>query len=145
MFRTLLLVHVASTLYMVGLIWFVQLVHYPLFASVGRPRFANYEARHTYLTGWAVIPAMVVELVTATALAINPGPLPEALTLAGATMVVGIWGITFSLQVPCHTRLSEGFEPAIHRRLVTSNWARTVAWTARGGLVLTMLWLMLAP
>jgi hypothetical protein len=33
----LLLAHAAATLFMVGVIWFVQLVHYPLFAaSAGR-------------------------------------------------------------------------------------------------------------
>ena len=31
----LLLVHAASTLFMAGVIWFVQVVHYPLMASVG--------------------------------------------------------------------------------------------------------------
>ena len=30
-----LLAHVAATLYLVGLIWVVQGVHYPLFARVG--------------------------------------------------------------------------------------------------------------
>lgn len=32
----LLLVHAAVTLYMTGVIWFVQVVHYPLFSCVGR-------------------------------------------------------------------------------------------------------------
>ena len=31
----LLLLHAAATLFMTGLIWFVQVVHYPLFARVG--------------------------------------------------------------------------------------------------------------
>lgn len=31
----LLLVHAAATWAMVGLVWFVQVVHYPLFAQVG--------------------------------------------------------------------------------------------------------------
>jgi hypothetical protein len=36
----LLLANAAATLFMVGVIRFVQVVHYPLFARVGRPGFA---------------------------------------------------------------------------------------------------------
>jgi hypothetical protein len=32
-----MLLHLAATLYMVGVIWFVQVVHYPLFSKVGGP------------------------------------------------------------------------------------------------------------
>ncbi len=35
----LLLGHVGATLFMVGLIWFVQVVHYPLFGHVGGEGF----------------------------------------------------------------------------------------------------------
>ena len=41
-----LLVHVVATLVMTGLIWFVQIVHYPLMAKVGRADFAEYERLH---------------------------------------------------------------------------------------------------
>ncbi len=34
----LLFVHAAMTLFMVGVIWFVQIVHYPLFRGVGEAR-----------------------------------------------------------------------------------------------------------
>ncbi len=41
----LLVCHVAATFYMVGLVWFVQRVHYPLFASVGADATASWSAR----------------------------------------------------------------------------------------------------
>ena len=37
-----LLANVASTLILVGLIWFVQVVHYPQFERVGSAAFADY-------------------------------------------------------------------------------------------------------
>ena len=49
-----LLAHVGATLFMVGLIWFVQVVHYPLFGSVGREGFAGYSQAHSRLTGFVV-------------------------------------------------------------------------------------------
>ena len=37
----LLLVNAATTLFMVGVIWFVQSVHYPLFSRVGEAAFSK--------------------------------------------------------------------------------------------------------
>lgn len=61
----LLAVHVAATWFMVGLIWFVQLVHYPLFARVGRGGFAAYEGAHSWRTTAAIALAWPLEGVTA--------------------------------------------------------------------------------
>jgi hypothetical protein len=44
MVKLVLLANLAATFFMVGLIWFVQIVHYPLFGQVGRDRVrAGYE------------------------------------------------------------------------------------------------------
>lgn len=37
--ETLLYLHAGATLFMTGLIWFVQVVHYPLFLRVGEGNF----------------------------------------------------------------------------------------------------------
>lgn len=66
--EALLLVQSAATLFMTGLIWFVQVVHYPLFGSAGRDIFAGYERAHQRRTGWVVGPPMLVELATALAM-----------------------------------------------------------------------------
>ncbi len=63
--KLILLAQVFSTLFMVGLIWFVQIVHYPLYANVGREQFPEYEALHNRRTNWVVGPAMLIEMVTA--------------------------------------------------------------------------------
>ncbi len=34
--RAVLYLHAAATIFMTGLIWFVQVVHYPLFSEVAR-------------------------------------------------------------------------------------------------------------
>ena len=62
-----LVVNLASTLAMTGVIWFVQVVHYPLFASVGAEGFSRYEALHATRTGWVVAPLMLCELVASVA------------------------------------------------------------------------------
>jgi hypothetical protein len=136
----LLLAHAAATLFMVGVIWFVQLVHYPLFARVGRPGFAAYSGSHTRLTGLVVGPPMLLEAATAVALVVwTPPGISVPLVWEGLILVAGIWLSTAFLQSPRHTTLGRGFDPSAHRFLVTSNWLRTVLWSLRGLVVLCIL------
>ncbi|MEY4178918.1 MAG: hypothetical protein RLY70_2492 [Planctomycetota bacterium] len=135
--RWLFLGQLAATLYMTGLIWFVQIVHYPLFGGVGRAVFAAYEQRHSALTTWVVAPPMLVELAAALILLwLRPPQLSLPLLWASAALLAVIWLSTYLIQVPCHSRLVAGYDESIHRWLVVSNWIRTAAWTARAALLL---------
>ena len=58
-------VHAFATVAMTGLIWFVQVVHYPLFARVGEEGFHAYEAAHARATSRVVAPLMLGEVGTA--------------------------------------------------------------------------------
>jgi len=131
-----LLVHAGATLAMAGLIWFVQIVHYPLLGAVGPDAFTAYENAHIRRTGFVVTPLMFAELATAAWLAFAQ---PGAAAYAGLALLAVIWLSTGLLQAPAHGRLARGFDPALHRRLVRTNWIRTAAWTARGVLALLIL------
>jgi hypothetical protein len=136
----ILVTHCVATLLMVGIIWFVQVVHYPLFDRVGAAAFDAYETRHVEATGYVVGPPMLIEAATALWLAVSaPAGLPAALAWTGLALLAVIWISTALLQVPEHDRLRAGFEPDAHRRLVRSNWLRTVGWSLRGGLAIALL------
>jgi hypothetical protein len=138
--RTVFLVHLFSTLFMTGVIWFAQMVHYPLLGRVGREAFVQYERENTRRTGWVVIPAMAMELFTALLLLWRQpeGLLPSCAWLNAALLAV-IWVSTFTLQGPYHQLLVKKFDPAVWHSLVRTNWIRTAAWTARGILLLVVL------
>ncbi len=125
---------------MVGLIWMVQVVHYPLFAEVGEGRFVDYEKGHTTrISRLLVIPA-VLEIVLAAAIAVaRPQELAPVLAFGAGVLLALIWVMTAIVQARQHGKLSRGFEPAVHRRLVSGNWWRTGAWTVRGILSAVML------
>lgn len=136
----LLLANVFSTIFMTGLIWFVQVVHYPLFARVGDAEFPAYSRAHQTLTTLVVGPPMLVEALTAALLVVvRPVGVSTALMWVGLLLVGVIWLSTAALQVPSHAKLVQGFDPTIGSFLVHSNWIRTVAWTARAAIVLAML------
>ena len=142
--RVTLLANIASTLFMVGVIWFVQVVHYPLYANVGEQSFSKYEQRHNNATSWIVGPPMLVEAVTATLLLwFRPVGVSRLIVGVGFVLVAVIWLSTAFLQVPCHDALLNGFQPDLHWRLVASNWIRTIAWSLRGCMTLSMIWSLL--
>jgi hypothetical protein len=138
--RAVFLLHLAATLGLAGLIWFVQVVHYPLLARVPPSELPHYEQAHTRRTAWLVAPPMLVELVTSLVLLVWRPPGVTLLQASLGVALVGvIWLATQGLQVPCHTRLCHEFDPATLRRLVRTNWLRTGAWSLRVVLVLWML------
>ena len=135
-----LLAQAGVTLPLVGLIWTVQIVHYPLFGGVGEAGFADYERRHAARITYVVGPLMLAEVLVCGWLVLHPpAGVPAWWCRIGAGLVGLIWASTYFLSVPLHAKLAGGFDPAAHTRLVLTNWPRTVLWTARGLLALVML------
>ncbi len=137
--KLIFVLQVGSTLAMFGVIWFVQLVHYPLFGRVGTERFAAYQAEQERRTAWVTTPLMPLEGLTAILLLWwRPEGVSLALVWIGLILLAVIWLSTAFFQVPQHRRLEEGFAARAHRLLVASNWVRTAGWSARAALVLWM-------
>jgi peroxiredoxin Q/BCP len=141
----IVLVQLAASLYMVGVIWFSQIVHYSLFANVGNQEFPSYEKRHRAMIKWVVAPPMLLEGATAVLqIWFRPTGVPNWCLWIGLTLLVVIWLSTWLIQVPCHKTLSQGYNPIVHQRLVLTNWLRTTMWSLRGLLMLAMLWACLS-
>ncbi len=136
------LIHSGATLFLVGLIWTIQIVHYPLFANVGADGYAAYQTSHMTRITYVVAPVMFAELLTAIYFVfaaydkINPN-----LFWFGLALVLLIWVSTLYIQSPIHGKLMEKFDADLVNKLVWTNWIRTILWTVRGALVLWMIWL----
>jgi hypothetical protein len=135
-----LLLQFFATSAMTGLIWFVQVVHYPLFEGVGAGAYPAYQERHMRLTTRVVGPLMLLEAATAVWMLVErPTGVPPAAAWVGLGLLAVIWLATAFLAVPRHEALRRTFDTRIHRGLVATNWVRTLAWTARSGLVLLLV------
>jgi hypothetical protein len=136
----IVLAHAAATWMMVGVIWFVQIIHYPLFTRVGPDQFVDYETANTRLTAYVVGPPMAIEGLTSLLLLFAP---PAGIDRLWSLVGLGLLGLallsTIAVQVPAHNELSQRFDERTVDRLVTTNWVRTVAWSARGMLALLMI------
>lgn len=134
------LAHLTSSLVMVGMIWTVQLVHYPLMALVGAERFTAYEAAHApRMAAVVMLPWTVQGITTAWLLVAPPAGVPIGLIVAAAVLALLPVIVTVLASVPAHSRLADGFDAAVHARLVATNWIRTGAWTAHAALAVAIL------
>jgi hypothetical protein len=122
------LVHCLTVFYMTGVIWQVQIVHYPLFKWVGGANFKKYHELHTTGMGRVVGPMMILQFVSAVYLFVAL-PLKPVQPLIALSLSTFVFVATFFVSVPLHSELSDGFEPQAYFRLVQTNWARTILWT----------------
>jgi hypothetical protein len=137
MSRALLAANLATALLLTGLIWTIQLVHYPLFEKADRVRFTDFEAEHSMRITWLVGPLMLAELAASVLLVVRrPDTMPPLVTWILLALLAVVWASTFFLQVPRHAELAQGFSSAAHQSLVASNWIRTAAWSARSAILL---------
>ena len=124
--RTLLL-QVLATSFMTGLIWFVQVVHYPLMEGWPHDDFGRWEVAHRNHTGPVVIPPMLIEGIAAVWLLVHrPRGVHPLFPIVGMTALLGIWASTFFLQVPCHLQLSEW--PFLWACYGSSGWHISQIW-----------------
>lgn len=130
--ETIFLINTFCTFFMTGLIWYVQLVHYPSFRFLNEENFQKFHKHHSVRTGIIVMPFMSIELSTSGVLAWMEGW--TTLNTFGFYLVILIWLSTFFLSVPKHNALKHGKVDSLIDGLVKTNWFRTVLWSIKSGL-----------
>ncbi|HHB75932.1 MAG TPA: hypothetical protein ENK84_05250 [Desulfobulbus sp.] len=107
------------------LIWLVQLIIYPSFQYTEEGDFINWHYRYTGLMGAVVSPLMLLQAGGEIWTAITREP-----RWVRITIITLAWISTFTLSVPCHRRLhTVGKNMTVIRRLVLTNWSRTLLWS----------------
>jgi hypothetical protein len=137
---SVLVVSTAAAWGMVGVIWIVQLVHYPLLGRLSALEPSTAARDHQRRITWVVGPLMAAEGVTAVALLVSrPATMSTVSAWAAAALLGGALLSTVLIQVPQHARLADGHDDDIVRSLIAGNWIRTAAWTARGVLLAVVI------
>ena len=135
-----LIAQVVGSVGMFGVIWTIQLVHYPLMRAVPDDAFVAYERQHTRLISFLVGPLMVIEGVCVLAVFfLRPPGIPIWSTVLGGILEAVAIGITAFISAPTHAKLESGKNDALLQHLIATNWLRTAAWTGRAAIALYML------
>lgn len=145
--------NILVTAFLVGLIWFIQIVHYPIFKEVGKQNFHQFHIAHTTLTGKIVILPMLLELGLSFWLvwegyevdyALNTNEVGQSIvdrmnnfyvySIIALLLTVSLWILTAWIFVPLHGKLgntAKGYDVEIINKLVLRNWFRTTFWSLR--------------
>lgn len=139
--QNILLINLCLSALLCGLIWTIQVVHYPSFLDVGADEYVSFQQNHMRNISLVVIPLMLLELAAGIYLQIKYASFNLHWSVFLATfLLVFIWIITMFFASPLHGKLvSQGFNIQNIRRLIHINWWRTIAWTAKTVILFLLL------
>ena len=111
------------------LIWMVQIIIYPGFIRIPSNEFVSYHRWYAIRIACIVVPLMICEAIITISWIILDDD--AVFPLISIFLIIIIWLSTFVLQVPIHKQLQVGKDDACIKRLVTTNWIRTLSWSLK--------------
>lgn len=142
-FRIVVIAHCVAACFMVGMIWTVHLLHYPLFEYVGEDTYVRFQQEHVDRIGTLLFVPWLTEGATLLAIlglafiggqrSLRIPAFINAIAMAIVLVISGFWS------APAHGDLSDGFDPDVHNRLMNANFVRTLAWTVCGAMSVWIL------
>jgi len=125
-----LLGHLIFTSIMTGVIWVIQIVHYPSFHFIEKELYTAFQKFHMNKISIIVIPIMLAELITGMMLFLDKSSKSPFLIISFVILVL-IWLITGVFFSKAHNELIAGYQELVINQLVAMNWIRTLLWTLR--------------
>ena len=125
-----LLGHLIFTSIMTGVIWVIQIVHYPSFHFIEKELYTAFQKFHMNKISIIVIPIMLAELITGMMLFLDKSAKSPFLIVSFVILVL-IWLITGVFFSKAHNELMTGYQELVVNQLVVMNWIRTLLWTLR--------------
>jgi hypothetical protein len=141
---TLFVVFLFLAIYNAGCMTTLQLQHYGIYASVGEEHFADYmRANNRAAALPTIVPAMLLLLSSLVLVLQRPGFIGPYEAGAGLGLNLVALLSTFVWQRPIQGQMAEsGYDEAKIRRLIATNWIRTIAYwliAILGTVILTRL------
>ena len=126
-FSILYELYLYSNLALIGLIWTIQIVHYPSFLYIDKKKSFEFQDFHMKSITYIVMPLMLLELFCGAILLYKN--YSNLIFLSGYISLLIIWAWTFFVNVPVHSKLIIDFNEDLIRKLIKSNWPRTILWS----------------
>ena len=124
----LLKINSACGFFLLGLIWIIQIVHYPTYLYIDNNKRILFQNFHTKTISYIVAPVMIIELISSFLILINQVNLQNIVILI---IPVLIWLSTFCISVPIHKNINKSNFEMLAKKLIKTNWIRTILWTIK--------------
>ena len=139
---SVLMLHFVSTSIMVGVIWTIQLVHYPTFLFIDKEKYFKFQEFHMSRVSYIVMPTMIAELFSGIYILLyNDKLMLNIFFLLAFFSLFLTWIITALVFVKIHNRLLIKYEEKTILLLVKLNWFRTILWSLRLVFLTTLIFL----
>lgn len=125
----MLIAHLVACAFMCGVIWIIQILHYPAFRDIEDAKFRAFHRGHSGRISFIVAPVMIGELASGTWLLYKDAQ--NVWLIANFVLLLATWISTFALSVPIHNSLEKAKDIKKIEKLIQTNWPRTLAWSAR--------------
>ena len=127
--ESILFFHFFLTFFMTGIIWLIQLIHYPSFSFIDKNMYSTFQAFHMNRISFLVGPIMFLELFSGFYLLFfysesNFFVINFILNILILTMTIIVFGTI-------HRKLIEGFKFSLFAKLISMNWIRTILWSMK--------------
>ena len=138
-------ISLALTIFSTGIAWVIQTIVYPMFAEMGASRFAETHIRFMRsLTLFVYLPMQMAFLATLGMFWYRPITIPFIFVGVLLALDVTILVSTFRRLSSMHYQLAkEGHNQELIEKLISFSWLRTIAWTLKSILLITILSLLL--
>jgi len=141
-FVLVLIAHLIFSSIMTGVIWVIQIVHYPSFHFIEKELYTAFQKFHMNKISIIVIPIMLAELITGIMLLFDKSS-KSFFLITSLIILILIWAITGVFFSKVHSKLIFGYQELVVNQLVVMNWIRTLLWTLRLFFLLCFVYLQL--
>ena len=141
-FVLVLVAHLIFSSVMTGVIWVIQIVHYPSFHFIEKELYTAFQKFHMNKISIIVIPFMLGELITGMMLLLDKSSKSYFL-ISSLVILILIWSITGVFFTKAHNKLIFGYQELVVDQLIFMNWIRTLLWTLRLLLLLCFVYIQL--
>ena len=141
-FVLVLIAHLIFSSVMTGVIWVIQIVHYPSFHFIEKELYTAFQKFHMNKISIIVMPIMLAELITGVMLLFDKSS-KSFFLITSLIILILIWAITGVFFSKVHSKLIFGYQELVVNQLVVMNWIRTLLWTLRLFFLLCFVYLQL--
>jgi len=129
------------SVFMTGIILFVQFVQYPLLNHISSFDFSCYYKKYIYRISWIIYPVMIFEICFASWLSFIPIQPKLQIPLLVTYILLALASLnTFLIQTPLNQKLQVAFDKNVLSKILFYNWIRFFSCAMR---TIILCWIIL--